>query len=122
MEDDWIGSFRHDFGPQPLVPDNFDWDTKKFEARKEEKTTTTTQHAVFQKSLEKTTDAMRHKKIASDNARLISLARNQLKMTQKQLSTKLSIDQAHLASIEAGTAIHNPTEIAKIKRFLGLCK
>jgi ribosome-binding protein aMBF1 (putative translation factor) len=63
---------------------------------------------------------MRHKRIASENARLISLARNQLKMTQKQLSTKLSIDQAHLAAIEAGTAINNPAEIAKIKRFLGL--
>jgi ribosome-binding protein aMBF1 (putative translation factor) len=60
------------------------------------------------------------KRIPLDLSRAIALARNNLGMTQRQLSMRMSIDVATLASIEAGTASASTPVIPRIKKFLGI--
>ncbi len=74
------------------------------------------------KRIERATDAARHRKVALDNARAISTARTTLRLTQKQLANALSIDVNLLASIEAGTAIHNGPLLEKIRLKLGIVR
>jgi ribosome-binding protein aMBF1 (putative translation factor) len=109
-----------EYGPQPSSTD-IDWDAMSFRAKTVETTTVTlTSDAVEKMRIDKVNDATRHKRVALDQAKAIANARVGLRMTQKQLAAKLSIDHQLIASIEAGTAVNNAPLLERIRRMLGI--
>jgi ribosome-binding protein aMBF1 (putative translation factor) len=99
-----------------------DVDFQDFRAKTTEASVTVTEDAKKKTILAKETDAARHKVVPIGIARAIAKGRLVVRMTQKQLSTRLNMDNKHLAAIESGTAIYNTSELHRIRIFLGLPK
>ena len=108
---------------QPTTADPFgDVDVSHFMSKERVCTVTVTEEAKVQIGLARQTDAARHKAVPIGIARAIARGRIAVNMTQKQLSTRLNMDNKLIAAIEAGTAVYNPSDLHRIRIFLGLPK
>ncbi len=97
-------------------------DFERFQAKVHVETTQLTHDAVIKQQLSKENDAQRHKTVPPSIARAIAKGRVSVGMTQKQLATRVNMDSARIAAIEAATAVYNSQELMKIRKFLGLPK
>ena len=60
--------------------------------------------------------------VSRDVAQAIIAGRTRMKLTQKQLACKLNMQPKDIQEMENGKGIENKIALAKVRRFLGLCK
>ncbi|CAH1271525.1 EDF1 [Branchiostoma lanceolatum] len=90
--------------------------TKKFSAAQNK------QHSASKDTakLDRETEELHHEKVTLDLSRLIQQARQDKKMTQKDLATKINEKPQVVNEYESGKAIPNQQVIGKIERALGV--
>lgn len=70
--------------------------------------------------LDRETEELHHEKIGMDVGRLIQQGRQDKKLTQKELATKINEKPQIVNDYEAGRAIPNQQVMGKLERALGL--
>lgn len=70
--------------------------------------------------LDRETEELHHDTIGLDVGRIIQQVRNEKKMTQKDLATKINEKQQVINEYESGRAIPNQNVLAKLERVLGV--
>jgi len=70
--------------------------------------------------LDRETEELHHDTLGLDVGRIIQQVRNEKKMTQKELATKINEKQQVINEYEAGRAIPNQQVLSKLERVLGV--
>jgi len=70
--------------------------------------------------LDRETEELHHDTLGLDVGRIIQQARNEKKLTQKELATKINEKQQVINEYEAGKAIPNQQVLGKLERVLGV--
>lgn len=80
------------------------------------------QHSIDKNTakLDRETEELGHDKVSLDVGRLIQQGRNEKKLTQKELATRINEKPQVINEYESGRAIPNQQVLAKIERVIGL--
>ena len=70
--------------------------------------------------LDRETEELHHDTLGLDVGRIIQQARNEKKLTQKELATRINEKQQVINEYEAGKAIPNQQVLSKLERVLGV--
>ncbi|XP_074655573.1 endothelial differentiation-related factor 1 homolog [Tubulanus polymorphus] len=89
---------------------------KKFSAAQNKQSTAAKDTA----KLDRETEELHHDRVSMGVAKHIQKRRSELKMTQKDLSTKINEKPQVVNDYEAGRAIPNPQIMGKLERALGI--
>ncbi|XP_062515073.1 endothelial differentiation-related factor 1 homolog [Corticium candelabrum] len=90
--------------------------TKKFSAATNKQKTASKDTA----KLDRETEELHHEKVSMDVGRVIMRVRSEMKMTQKELATKINEKPQIVNDYEAGRAIPNQQIMGKLERVLGV--